>query len=284
MITLDINFCHVFQKNFDEGEIFNCCFAEREIPLWFCYKNKQSMNIPLAPEFVNDPDWMGFALCGLFSYHKHPTAVHSLGSITESLQFGCLLRTSSCYWSWSSVCCGLLTTDNELVTLDQRAFIWVMFIPCTTHAHLWSKSAWAEFQLESSIQDLSVESFGVNLVFRHNMEKLTQLLVQCSAQFDSLLDSCDPGVFYNVWENYPELFIGTKNSFEDLHPQRLFISQEETSATAQYSYKEYLYPHNHFRVTIHNYFCKFNKKYMYILYTHMYLYIFTLYLLCKLTL
>ena len=256
LITLDINFCHVFQKNFDEGEIFNCCFAEREIPLWFCYENTQSMNIPLAPEFVNDPDWMGFALCGLFSYNKHPTAVRILGSISELLGFGCLLRTSSCYWR--SVCRGLLTTDNELVTLDQRAFIWVMFIPRTTHAHLWSKSAWAEFQLESSIQDLSVESFGVGLVFRHNIEELTQLLVQCSAPFDSLLDSCDPRVSYNIWENHPEVFIGTKNSYEDLHPQRLFISQEETSVTAQYSYEEDSYPHNCFRVRILNYLCKFN--------------------------
>ncbi|XP_050253813.1 uncharacterized protein LOC126699887 isoform X2 [Quercus robur] len=235
------------EKNFDEGEIFNCCFAEREIPLWFCYENEQSMKVPLAPEFVNDPDWMGFAACGLFSFNRHPTAVHQrLGSIgIESLQFRCLLRTSSCYRRL--VCYGLLTTDNELVTLNQRAFIWVMFIPRTTHAHLWSKNTWAEFQLESSIPDLSAQSFGISPVFRHNMEELTQLLVQCSAPFDSLLDSCDPRVFYNMWENYPEVFIGTKNSYEDVHPQRLFISQEETSATAQYSDEEYLYPDNHFR-------------------------------------
>ena len=232
------------------------------------------MKVQLAPEFVNDPDWMGFAACGLFSFNRHPTAVRqSLGSIgIESLQFRCLLRTSSCYRRL--VCYGLLTTDNELVTLNQRAFIWVMFIPRTTHAHLWSKNTWAEFQLESSIPDLSAQSFGISLVFRHNMEELTQLLVQFSAPFDSLLDSCDPRVFYNIWENHPEVFIGTKNSYEDLHPQRLFISQEETSATAQYSYKEYLYPHNHFRVTIHNYFCKFNKKYIHIIHSHVPLYIY----------
>ncbi|KAF3957224.1 hypothetical protein CMV_017747 [Castanea mollissima] len=235
------------EKNFDEGEIFNCCFAEREIPLWFCYENKQSMKIPLAPEFVNDPDWMGFALCGLFLFNRHPTAVRqSLGSRgIEMLQFRCLLRTSSC--RRRLVCYGLLTTDNELVTLNQRAFIWVMFIPRTTHAHLWSQSPWVEFQLESSIPDLSALSFGIRCVYRHEMEQLTQILVQCSAPFDSFLDSCDPLLFYHTWENYPEVFIGTKNSYDDLHPQRLFISQEEAGATGSYSYKEYLYPHNHFR-------------------------------------
>nr|XP_023903894.1 uncharacterized protein LOC112015694 [Quercus suber] len=235
------------EKNFDEGEIFNCCFAEREIPLWFCYEDKQSTKIPLYPKSVNDPDWMGFALCGLFSFNRHPTAVRqSLGSIgIEFFEFRCHFQTSSCYPRL--VCYGLLTTDNELVTLNQRAFIWVMFIPRTTHAHLWSKSAWAEFLLDSAEPDLLVQSFGVNLVFRHNMEELTQLLVQCSAPFGSFLDSCDPRVFCEIWDEYPVLFTGTKNSYEDLHPQRLFISQDETSVTAQYSYEEDSYPHNRFR-------------------------------------
>ncbi|KAF3950460.1 hypothetical protein CMV_023791, partial [Castanea mollissima] len=103
------------------------------------------------------------------------------------------------------------------------------------------------FQLESSIPDLSALSFGIRCVYRHEMEQLTQILVQCSAPFDSFLDSCDPLLFYHTWDNYPGVFIGTKNSYEDLHPQRLFISQEETGATGQYSYEEYLYPHNHFR-------------------------------------
>ncbi|KAK7822269.1 tmv resistance protein n, partial [Quercus suber] len=236
------------EKNFDEGEIFNCCFAEREIPLWFCYEDKQSTKIPLYPKSVNDPDWMGFALCGLFSFNRHPTAVRqSLGSIgIEFFEFRCHFQTSSCYPRL--VCYGLLTTDNELVTLNQRAFIWVMFIPRTTHAHLWSKSAWAEFLLDSAEPDLLVQSFGVNLVFRHNMEELTQLLVQCSAPFGSFLDSCDPRVFCEIWDEYPVLFTGTKNSYEDLHPQRLFISQDETSVTAQYSYEEDSYPHNRFRL------------------------------------
>ena len=246
-----------FQKNFDEGEIFNCCFAEREIPLWFCYERMQLMEIPLSPEFVNDPDWMGFALCGLFLFSMHPTAVRqSLSSKKiEMLPFCCLLRTSSS--NRRLVCDGLLTTENELVTLNQRAFIWVMFIPRTTYAHLWSQSAWAEFELESKITHLLAENFGFKLVYRHNMEELTQILVQCSAPFDSFLDSCNPLVFSYIWDNCPDFFIGTKDSYEYLHPQRLFISQEETSVTAQYSYED-SYPHNRFRVRIHTYFWKFN--------------------------
>ena len=211
------------------------------------------MEIPLSPEFVNDPDWMGFALCGLFSFNINPTAVRQRVSSKkiEMLQFCCFLRTSSS--NRRLVCRGLLTENNELVTLNQRSFIWVMFIPRNTHAHLWSQSAWAEFLLESATPDLFAESFGINVIYRHNMEELTQILVQCSAPFDSFLDSCDPQRFCRLWDNYPELFIGRKNSYEYLHPQRLFISQEETNVTAQYSYEKDSYPHNRFRIRILTY-------------------------------
>ncbi|KAF3948949.1 hypothetical protein CMV_025115 [Castanea mollissima] len=244
------------EKTFDEGEIFNCCFAEREIPPWFCYEDdEKSVEIPLSPEYVNDPDWMGFALCGLLSFNMNPTAVrqslsskkigmHQCRSI-GMLQFRCLLRTSSS--NQRLVCHGILTMDNELVTLNQRSFIWVMFIPRNTHAHLWSQSAWAEFQLQSEMPHLFAHSFGINVVYRKNMEELTQILVQCSTPFDSFLDSLGPEEFCYIWDNYPEDFIGRKNSYEYLHPQRLFISQEENSVTAQYSYEEDSYPHNRFR-------------------------------------
>ncbi|GMY07956.1 hypothetical protein FCV25MIE_03195 [Fagus crenata] len=109
------------QKNFEEGEIFNCCFAEREIP-------------------------------------RHPTFVRmNLGSRAQVFQFRCLLRTNTCHEGL--VCHGLLTEDNELVTLNQRAFIWVLFIPRMKLAHLWSQSTRdVEFWFESSTQDLSVEN------------------------------------------------------------------------------------------------------------------------------
>ena len=203
---------------------------------------------------------MGFALCGLFSFNMNPTAVRQRLSSTKNgmlLQFTCRLRTSSS--NWRTVCPpGILTMENESVTLNQRSFIWVMFIPRSTHAHLWSQSAWVDFDLQSAMPHLSAHSLGINVVSRHSMKELPHILVQRSAPFDSFLDSLDPQRFCRLWDNYPELFIGRKNSYEYLHPQRLFISQEETSVTAQYSYEEDSYPHNRFRVRIHTYFWKFN--------------------------
>ena len=72
------------------------------------------------------------------------------------------------------------------------------------------------------------------------------VMVQCSAPFDSFLDSCSPQCFYYLWNGHPEVFVGTKSSFEDLHPQRLFISQGETSGIAKNSNDKDPYPHNSF--------------------------------------
>ena len=288
MIKPDLHFRHALQKNFEEGEIFNCCFAQREIPRWFgsqssmdsmkaylsadnsnnhakreiprlfgSQSNMDSMKAHLsADNFNNDPDWMGFALCGLFEFRRHPTFVRmNLGSRAQVFQFRCLLRTNSCHERL--VCHGLLTEDNELVTLNQRAFIWVLFIPRMKLAHLWSQSTRdVEFWFESSIPDLSVENIGSNLVNWKNMEEFTRMMVQCSTPFDSFPDSCDQELFYKIWDDYPEVFNGTRSSYEDLHPQRLFISQEEASGTSHYSYEEDPFPHHHFRVRILNYLCK----------------------------
>ena len=149
------------------------------------------------------------------------------------------------------VCYGILASSNELISLNKRAFIWVLFIPRTTHAHLWTQTDWVEFWLECAIPYLSYQNFGINLVFKKNMDELTSEMVQCSAPFDSFLDSCSPQCFYYLWNGHPEVFVGTKSSFEDLHPQRLFVSQGETSGIAENSYDKDPYPRNHFRVKIY---------------------------------
>lgn len=211
------------------------------------------MEMQLSLDICNDPDWMGIALCALFLFRKHPTAVRmNLDSRDsrnyEFFQFGCDMQTNS--FPWRLVCPGLLTMENKLVSLDKRAFIWVLFIPRTAYADLWYQSGRIDFRFQSSYPDLVVEKYEFNVVYGQNMEELTRIMAQCSAPFDSFLDSCNTGVFYYMWLNNPKQFIGTKSSYSDLHPRGLFISQEETNGNAQYSYAEDPYPHDHFRVRI----------------------------------
>nr|POE99873.1 hypothetical protein CFP56_35518 [Quercus suber] len=239
------------QKNCEDGEILHGYSAEREIPQWFRNQtNGYAVEFPQPQELCNDPDLMGLALCGLFHFTSHPTAVRkNLDSRTfNPLRFKCILQTSSS--PMRSVCNGLLSECNEHISLIQRSFIWVLFIPYTAHSHLWSQSTWFKFWFTSTSPDLSVESCGINIVYRQNMEELTRIMARYSitSPFDWFLDnSSDSEIFY-MWDNFPEIFIEATSSSEYLHPQRLFISQGDTSVTAQYSYNEDdPFPDNQFR-------------------------------------
>ena len=197
---------------------------------------------------------MGLAPCGLFHFTKHPTAVRKNidSRASNLLRFQCFLETSSS--PVRSVCKGLITEDK--ISLIQRSFIWVLFIPYTAHSHLWSQSTWFNFSFTSYSPDLSVESCGMNIVYRQNMEEFTRMMARHSITspfdwFPGDIINIDPKTVYSMWDNFPEIFIEATSSSEYLHPQRLFISQGDTSVTAQYSYHEDdPYPDNQFRVRI----------------------------------
>ncbi|KAK9995033.1 hypothetical protein SO802_024736 [Lithocarpus litseifolius] len=173
------------EKNCEDGEILHGYSAEREIPQWFCNQtNRHAVALPQPQELCNDPDLMGLALCGLFHFTRHPTAVRkNFDSRTINLfRINCFWRASSC--PERLVCSFPIGEDNELVSLRQRAFIWVLFIPYTAHSHYWSQNTWAYFSFESSALDFYVESRGITLVYRHNMEELARIMARCSALFD----------------------------------------------------------------------------------------------------
>ena len=214
------------------------------------------MGLLQPQELCNDPNLMGLALCGLFHFTKHPTAVRkNLDSRTiDLLRFQCSLKTSS---SPGRIACkGILGECNELISLIQRSFIWVLFIPYTAHSHLWSQSTWLKFSFKTYSPDLSVESCGMNIVFRKDMEELTRIMARYSITspfdwFPGDIGIHPEALLNNTWDNFPEIFIEATSSSEYLHPQRLFISQGDTSVTAQYSYHEDdPYPDNQFRVRI----------------------------------
>ena len=206
------------------------------------------MELQQHQKLCNDPDLMGLALCGLYVFTRHPTAVRkNLDSeIIKLFRFECFLSASSC--PERLVCSFLIGEDNELVSLRQRAFIWVLFIPYTAHSHYWRQNPWANFSFESSAPDFYVESSGINLVYQHNIEELTRIMARCSAI--PIDYSCDPKLVYHMWDEFQEIFVEATSSSEYLHPQRLFISQGETSGTAHYSYEDDPYPDNQFRVRI----------------------------------
>jgi hypothetical protein len=149
--------------------------------------------MPLPPNFYNNPDWMGFAVCAVFSFHKHPTAINLDSRFPH--RFMCHLETNlgcmSPLFEYS------ISEDEVLISLYHRAFLWVLFIPRGKLSHHWSQVTWAEFWFLSDSPDVSALKCGVGLVGRQNMEEFNRTIVQLITLVDVYLkdirSSCTVG-------------------------------------------------------------------------------------------
>jgi hypothetical protein len=84
-----------------------------------------SVKIPLPPNLYYDPKWMGFALCFVFSFHKHPSAINLDSGFRH--RFMCHVETD--------LGCVRPLFDSSIseaqVQNHQRSFIWVLYVPTT---------------------------------------------------------------------------------------------------------------------------------------------------------
>jgi hypothetical protein len=78
----------------------------------------------LPPNLYYNPDWMGFAMCAVFSFHKHPSAINLDSGFLHP--FKCHVATDlGCVRPFfeSSI-------SEAHVGNDQRSIIWVLFVLC----------------------------------------------------------------------------------------------------------------------------------------------------------
>ena len=96
------------------------------------------MRILLPPDFYDNPDWMGFAFCAVFAFHKHPTAVRdNLGKGSSHHLICCQLKTN--LGPMTPSLHYLIREEDVLISLCRRAFIWVSFIPRGILSPQWSR-------------------------------------------------------------------------------------------------------------------------------------------------
>lgn len=204
------------------------------------------MTIPLPKNLYDDPDWMGFAFCAAFQFHKHPTAIRTnLGSGSHHHRFMCVLDSdigrSAQLFDYT------IDERDVLISLRGREFIWVSFLPSVIFAPQWSQSTWARFWFQSESPDLSARKYcGVNLVYRKNLEDFTRTVVQCAIYFANFVrekrNSCYEKDVYKMLPIYhDEEISGSHGSDQDIHHQRLPDSQAETSGGIRYSFEEYCF-------------------------------------------
>ncbi|KAK9995025.1 hypothetical protein SO802_024728 [Lithocarpus litseifolius] len=236
----------VFQKDFEENEIIDTCFAQCEIPQWFCeYEDCSTVNTQLNPNAFDNLNCMGIAVCALFSFHKHPTAVRMDKDSGISHDFHCLLRANSrpVHRVWKTI-----SEDKISISLTPRKFIWVLFFPSATLLDYLSEteSSSVHFEFRTEGPDLSVQNWEFKPIVRANKDELMLTVVHCSTPPGSVLDCCDPKLVQEMWYNLlfkMSVSLGLCYHYEGLYPQpqSLFICEGKTSGTAQYSYDQFRY-------------------------------------------
>ena len=199
------------------------------------------MRIGLPPNSYENPDWIGFAFCAVFSFHKHPTAVWKNLNSEFAHIFSCHLKTNL------RCMCPLLyygiDEDDVLISLHQRAFIWVSFMPRVILSPHWRRCTWVEFSFLSGSPDVSPLKCAVDLLYKQNLQEFTSTMVQCVTSYvDYLYDirgrSCKKAVYERLPFYRSDEFNGGDGLYEDLDRPCLPISQGETSGTSsQYSYE-----------------------------------------------
>ncbi|XP_059453459.1 uncharacterized protein LOC132183998 [Corylus avellana] len=193
-------------------------------------------------------------MCAVFPFHKHPTAVRANLDSGFPHRVICELETDiGCMPP--SLIDHSISEDEVLISLYQRAFLWVLFVPLSRWAisRQVSQATWAKFSFTSGSPDVSLAiKCGVNLVCQHNMEELARTIVQLWTSYDDyshvIRNSCKEPTVYRRLHIYDDEARGTGSSYEeDPHPQRQSFppAMEETSAgTQQHSYEVPPSPNN----------------------------------------
>ena len=144
---------------------------------------------------------MGFAFCAVFSIQKHPISVRMKDS-GFSFIIVCHLKTNlGCMNPLYGI-----SEEDVIISLHQRAFLWVSFIPCGFLSPKWSRCTSVEFSFVSDSSDVSVLKCAVDLVYREKLE-FTRTMVQCITSYDGPFTSYERFPFY-----HPDQFSGSDGS------------------------------------------------------------------------
>ncbi|XP_050282592.1 uncharacterized protein LOC126723297 isoform X2 [Quercus robur] len=192
------------QDHYECPGSFNQCLPQSEIPGWFKSKNiarSSSVTIKLPPDLYENLEWMGFAFFAVFSFQKHPTSVPMKGS-EFSFIIVCHLKTNlGCMNPLYSI-----SEKDVIISLHQRGFLWLSFIPCWILSPEWSRCTSVEFSFVSDSSAVSALKCGVDLVYRQKLE-FARRMVQCITSYDAPFPSYERFPFY-----HPDQFRGSDGS------------------------------------------------------------------------
>ncbi|KAG2666088.1 hypothetical protein I3760_15G039000 [Carya illinoinensis] len=169
----------VFHRNFE----YSSCFLPCGITEWFNYhSNEPSVGFELPPDFYNDNNWLGLAICASFWVYEDDKAAHDkmldLGNPHYLL---CLLDTDI-----GSVNPDLHShrpfTEEEIKWVRQGEIMWLLFIPKGSLPGWLNQSTRIEASIASDCPSLRVHKCGFQLLYLHNEAEFKETIRHCNKQ------------------------------------------------------------------------------------------------------
>ncbi|KAM5554208.1 hypothetical protein ABKV19_022539 [Rosa sericea] len=177
-----------FSRDFDPC---SGIFLQKEISEWFIPQYpSESMVLELPPNLENDVNFMGLVVCAAFSVHATEADVLKYLRSGFHPQLTCHFQNSSSDQSYGLRAPMIDTSPkNKFMWLYRRGFIWQEYLPRDLFKDLLHKDTSVKVSFKSdSSQLLEVQKCSFRILYKQDVEKFKQMLIQC---FTSFFDNDD---------------------------------------------------------------------------------------------
>ncbi|XP_024191119.1 uncharacterized protein LOC112195031 isoform X2 [Rosa chinensis] len=175
-----------FSRDFDPC---SGIFLQREIPEWFTRQYpSESMVLELPPNLENDLNFNGLVVCAAFSVHASEADVLKYLKSGLHPQLTCHFQNLSSESSDQSygLTAPMIDTspENKFMWLYRRGFIWQEYLPRDLFKDLLHKDSSVKVSFRSdSSQVLEVQKCSFRILYKQDVEKFQQMLIECFASF-----------------------------------------------------------------------------------------------------
>ncbi|KAG6620988.1 hypothetical protein I3842_Q046300 [Carya illinoinensis] len=168
----------VFHRNFE----YSTCFLPCEIMGWFSYhSNEPAVGFELPPDFYNDSNWLGLAMCASFWVYKDDKAAHvKMLDLGNPHYLSCLLDTD--IGSVEPLHSHRPFTEEEIKLIRQGEIMWLSFIPKGSLPKWLNQCTRIEASIASDCPSLLVRKCGFRLLYQHDEAEFKETIRHCNKQ------------------------------------------------------------------------------------------------------
>ncbi|KAG7943392.1 hypothetical protein I3843_15G035900 [Carya illinoinensis] len=168
----------VFHRNFE----YSSCFLPCGITEWFSYHSNEALvGFELPPDFYNDSNWLGLAMCASFWVHEDDKVAHvKMLDLGNPHYLSCLLDTD--IGSVVPLHSHRPFTEEEIKLVRQGEIMWLSFIPKGSLPEWLNQCTRIEASIASDCPSLRVQKCGFRILSQHNEAEFKETIRHCNKQ------------------------------------------------------------------------------------------------------